>query len=75
MSDFIDKIKFYLMIIDNRYYRIKLIFGYRLRALLGTLHNRKNESFIIINGDIQKLYSKWPLALESMILGHFATQY
>ena len=25
------------MIIDNRYYRIKSIFGYRLRALLSTL--------------------------------------
>ena len=33
ISDFIDLMKFYLMIIDNRYYRIKTIFGYRLRAL------------------------------------------
>ena len=36
ISDFIDLLKFYLMIIDNRYYRIILIFGYQLRALLPT---------------------------------------
>ena len=34
ISDFIDKLKFYLMIIDNRFHRIILNFGYRLRAFI-----------------------------------------
>ena len=37
--------------------------------------NRKNESFIIINSDLRKLYSKRPPAVESMTLAQFATSY
>ena len=37
--------------------------------------NSKNENFIIVNGDIRKLYSKRPPAVENMILAQFATQY
>ena len=37
--------------------------------------NSKNESYIIINGDIRKLYSKRPPAVESMTLAQFATRY
>ena len=37
--------------------------------------NSKNENYIIMNGDIRKLYSKRPPAVESMILAQFATRY
>ena len=37
--------------------------------------NSKNESYIITNGDLRKLYSKRPPALESMTLAQFATRY
>ena len=38
ISDFIDKLKFYLMIIDNHFHRIISTFFYRLRALLHGSH-------------------------------------
>ena len=37
--------------------------------------NSKNERYIIINGDVRKLYSKRPPAVESMTLAQFATRY
>ena len=37
--------------------------------------NSKNERYIIANGDICKLYSKRPPAVESMTLAQFATRY
>ena len=37
--------------------------------------NSKNESYIIINSDLRKLYSKRPPAMESMTLAQFATRY
>ena len=37
--------------------------------------NSKNENYIIINGDLRKLYAKRPPALESMTMAQFATQY
>ena len=37
--------------------------------------NRKNESYIIINSDLRKLYAKRPPAMESMTLAQFATRY
>ena len=37
--------------------------------------NSKNESYIIINSDIRKLYAKRPPTMESMILAQFATRY
>ena len=37
--------------------------------------NSKDERYIIINGDIRKLYSKRPPAVESMTLAQFTTQY
>ena len=37
--------------------------------------NRKNESFIIINGDMRKLYSKRPPGAEEMTFAHFVISY
>ena len=37
--------------------------------------NRKNESFIIINGDMQKLYSKRPPRAEGMTFAQFVISY
>ena len=37
--------------------------------------NRKNESYIIINGDLRKLYAMRPVAVEGMPFAFFATRY
>ena len=37
--------------------------------------NSKNESYIIINGDLRKLYVKRPAAVEPMPFAFFATRY
>ena len=37
--------------------------------------NRKNEGFIIINGDLRKLYAKRPGALEEMTFAQFVITY
>ena len=37
--------------------------------------NRKNESYIIINGDLRKLYAIRPPAIERMTLAQFALSY
>ena len=37
--------------------------------------NRKNEGFVIINGDMLKLYSKRPRLMEGMILGQFVVSF
>ena len=37
--------------------------------------NRKNESYIIINGDLRKLYAMRPVAVEGMPFAFFATKY
>ena len=38
-------------------------------------YNSKNESYIIINGDLKKLYSMRPVAVESMPFAFFSTRY
>ena len=37
--------------------------------------NRRDESFIIVNGDLRKLYSKRPASMESITYAQFATSY
>ena len=37
--------------------------------------NRKNETYIVSNGDLAKLYSKRPQGVEAMTFAEFATEY
>ena len=38
-------------------------------------YNSKQESYVIVNGDLRKLYVLRPVAVEGMLFAFFATRY